>query len=143
MKKRLKILSFKAVGTVIPHTLEDVQLTLSDMGHRVFVVDIPAIEENHLKEIAIMDALVDVDPDLVFTIDSVGLLPYQYLTMRPEMKVISWFFDDPSAFLKDMDVSLFNSRYHLFCWDKAYEDVVKSLGVSRFSYMPFATNPKV
>ena len=143
MKKRLKILSFKAVGTVIPHTLEDVQASLSDMGHRVFVVDLPAITEKHLKEIAIMDALVDIDPDLVFTIDSVGLLPYQYLTMRPEMKVVSWFFDNPTGFVKDMDVSLFNSRYHLFCWDKAYEDVVKSLGVSRFTYMPFATNPKI
>lgn len=143
MNKRLKILSFKAVGTVIPHSLQDVQTTLSDMGHRVFVIDIPAIEENHLKEIAIMDALVDVDPDLVITIDSVGLLPYQYLTMRPEMKVVSWFFDDPSGFLTDIDVSLFNSRYHLFCWDRAYEDVVKSLGVDRFYYLPFATNPKI
>ena len=143
MKKRLKILSFKAVGTVIPHTLEDVQTTLSEMGHRVFVIDIPAIKENHLKEIAIMDALVDVDPDMVFTIDSVGLLPYQYLTMRPEMKVISWFFDDPSSFIQGMDVSLFNSRYHLFCWDRAYEDVVKSLGVRRFHYLPFASNPQI
>lgn len=143
MKKRLKILSFKAVGTVIPHTLEDVQTSLSEMGHRVFVVDLPEIHENHMKEIAIMDALVDINPDLVFTIDSVGLLPSQYLTMRPEMKVISWFFDDPAAFLREMDVSLFNSRYHLFCWDRAYEDVVKSLGVSRFSYMPFASNPKI
>ena len=143
MKKRLKILSFKAVGTVIPHSLQDVQMTLSKMGHRVFVVDLPGIKENHLKEIAIMDALVDIEPDLVFTIDSVGLLPYQYLTMRPEMKVVSWFFDDPSGFLKAMDVSLFNSRYHLFCWDRAYEDIVKSLGVSRFNYLPFATNPDI
>lgn len=143
MNKRLKILSFKAVGTVIPHTLTDVQSTLSKMGHRVFVVDLPAIEENHLKEIAIMDALVNVDPDIVFTIDSVGLLPYQYLTMRPDMKVVSWFFDDPAPFLQAMDISLFNSRYHFFCWDKAYEDVVKSLGVSRFHYLPFATNPDI
>ena len=143
MNKRLKILSFKAAGTVIPHTLTDVQSTLSQMGHRVFVVDLPAIDENHLKEIAIMDALVNIDPDIVFTIDSVGLLPYQYLTMRPDMKVVSWFFDDPAPFLQDMDISLFNSRYHFFCWDKAYEDVVKSLGVSRFYYLPFATNPAI
>jgi len=143
MNKRLKILSFKAVGTIIPHTLEDVQTTLSDMGHRVFVVDIPAVEGNALKEIAIMDALVEVDPDLVITIDSVGLLPSQYLTMNPEMKVVSWFFDDPTDFLKAMDISLFNSRYHVFCWDKAYEDIVKSLGVSRFTYLPFATNPHI
>ena len=143
MKKRLKILSFKAVGTVIPHTLEDVQTTLSKMGHRVFVIDIPAIDSNHLKEIAIMDALVDVEPDMVITIDSVGLVPSQYLCLNPNMKVVSWFFDAPPPFLKDMDVSLFNSRYHLFSWDKAYEDVVKSLGVSRFYYLPFATNPEI
>ncbi|MCM8528966.1 MAG: glycosyltransferase [Lentisphaeraceae bacterium] len=143
MNKRLKILSFKAEGTVIPHSLSDVQSTLSKMGHRVFVIDIPAIEQNHLKEIAIMDALVDVNPDMVFTIDTVGLLAYQYVAMRPEMKVVSWFFDNPVGFLSDIDTTLFNSRYHMFCWDRAYEDVVKSLGISRFNYLPFATNPDI
>jgi hypothetical protein len=143
MRKKYKILSFKASGTVIPHSLTDVQTTLSEMGHRVFVIDLPAIEDVKLNEIAIMDALVDINPDLVITIDSVGLIPCQYLTFSPKMKVISWFFDDPVPFLQGMDVTLFNSRYHLFSWDRAYEDVVKKMGVSRFYYMPFATNPKI
>jgi hypothetical protein len=116
MRKKYKILSFKGSGTVIPHSLTDVQTTLSEMGHRVFVIDLPAIEDVKLNEIAIMDALVDINPDLVITIDSVGLIPCQYLTFSPKMKVISWFFDDPVPFLQGMDVTLFNSRYHLFSW---------------------------
>ena len=140
--KKYKILSFKAVGVIIPHSLADIQHSLSRMGHRVYVVDLPAISDSTSREIAIMDALVQVDPDFVITIDNVGIIPKQYLELKPELKIISWFFDNPIHFLHS-DYPLINSRYFLFCWDKAYETLVRQQGIEHFYHMPFGTNPQV
>jgi spore maturation protein CgeB len=141
-KPKYKIISFKAVGTIIPHSLRDIQMSLSRMGHRVYVIDVPAISDSKSREIAIMDTLVEVDPDFVITIDNVGLIPQQYLELKPELKIISWFFDNPLHFLHNA-YPLINSRYFLFCWDKAYEEDVRNQGIKNFHYMPFGTNPYI
>ena len=78
-KKKYRILSFNASGVIIPHTLVDLQQTLSLMGHRVYVVDVPEIKDARSREIAIMDALIEADPHFIVTIDNVGLIPSQYL----------------------------------------------------------------
>ena len=125
-KRKYRILSFKAKGVVIPHSLADIQQTLSDMGHRVYVVDATESDKS-IAEVAIMDALVETDPDLVITIDNVGIVPTQYINLKPDLKVISWFFDNPTHYAIKGH-GYFNSRYNLFCWDRAYQDAVQQLG---------------
>ncbi|NQZ57213.1 MAG: glycosyltransferase [Lentisphaeraceae bacterium] len=145
-KKRLKVLSFKASGTVIPHSLNDIQQTLAQMGHRVYVIDLPVIGEKYgssAVEISMMDAIQDIGPDLIFTVDSVGLIAQQYLLLDPQVAIISWFFDNPIPFLNELNHGLMSSRYYLFSWDTAYKEDVLKEGVKYFSHLPWGTNPSV
>lgn len=139
---RQKILTFNAVGVVIPHTLVDLQMSLTNMGHEVLVIDLPSTPNPSLAEIAILDALLMYQPDIVMTIDTVGLVPEHYLYLCTQTKVISWFYDAPQHFL-DNSYALLGERYFVFCWDRAYEDVVKSFGIKNFIYLPLATNPLI
>lgn len=137
-----RILTFNADGVVIPHTLVDVQTTLRNMGHEVLVLDLPSTPSASLAEIAILDALLLHQPDIVITIDTVGLVPEHYLYICTQTKVVSWFYDAPQHFLTK-SYALLGDRYFVFCWDRAYEDIVKSFGVRNFIYLPLATNPLV
>ncbi|MCM8530243.1 MAG: glycosyltransferase, partial [Lentisphaeraceae bacterium] len=137
-----RILTFNAEGVVIPHTLADVQMTLRNMGHEVLVIDLPSTPNASLAEIAILDSLLLFQPDVVMTIDNVGIVPEHYLFICNQTKIVSWFYDAPQHFL-DKSYALLGDRYFAFCWDRAYEDVVKSFAVNNFIYLPLATNPLV
>ena len=91
---------------------------------------------------AVMDALVDTRPDVVFTVDTVGLMPRQYCFME-NIRIISWFFDQPGPFLKRDQFSAINNFYWLYCWDRTYEEVVRCEGIERWHHRPFAGNPTV
>jgi len=143
-KKGYKILSFHGEGTILPHSLRDMHEALKELGHRVYIIDIPQIAKfgPRVIELAIMDTLLELEPDIVITIDTVGLLAQQYVLLNPQIKIISWFFDNPIPFLKQLEVSLIRSNYYVFCWDRAYEqEVLKE--ASHFYHLPFGTNPAV
>ena len=140
--KKLKVLSSTAFGVVIPYSMMDIQTALSRQGHEVYVQDIAAIGNLHEGMIAILDGIVRVQPDALFTIDRVALLPNLMTVLDNPPRAISWFFDDPFAFIND-DYLHINSHYHIFCWDRAYVPRLKEKGFRYVEYQPFATNPLV
>ncbi len=138
----LKVLSSTASGVVIPYSMMDVQSTLSRLGHQVYVQDIVSMGSLQEGMIAILDGLVSVNPDVLFTIDRVALLPNLIAVLENPPRAISWFFDDPFAFIND-DYLHINSHYHIFCWDRAYVPRLKEKGFRHVEYQPFATNPLI
>ena len=138
----LKVLSSTASGVVIPYSMMDVQAALSRQGHQVYVQDIASMSSLHEGMIAILDGLVNVKPDVLFTIDRVALLPNLVAVLENPPQAVSWFFDDPFAFIND-DYLHINSHYHIFCWDRAYVPRLKEKGFRHVEYQPFATNPLI
>ena len=138
----LKVLSSTASGVVIPYSMMDVQAALSRQGHQIYVQDIASMSSLHEGMIAILDGLVNVKPDVLFTIDRVALLPNLVAVLEDPPQAVSWFFDDPFAFIND-DYLHINSHYHIFCWDRAYVPRLKEKGFRYVEYQPFATNPLV
>lgn len=146
----MKILSFTAMGTIIPYSLRDVHAGLCRLGHDVYVQDLASIATGKTGpgpdvHIAINDALAWLRPDAVVTLDKVGLLPHYYAVSAEPPLVVSWFFDAPMPFLDNPtgDLRWMNSRYHLYSWDRAYVDEVREYGIGRVHYLPFATNPEI
>lgn len=138
----LNILSYTATGVVIPHTLTDVQRALARMGHRVWVQDLARLGGTPERITALIDGLLAVQPDLVFTIDHVGILPEVIPLLAPPPRVVSWFYDDPLKIVNETFLSM-NSAYRIFCWDRAYVPELKRRGFAHVEFQPFATDPEI
>jgi|GEM_PF-5835565 len=139
-----RILTYTGLGVVIPHTLEDVRAALVETGHTVLVQDIVATGRtcSAAVKIAIVDGLVAASPDIVFTVDRVGLIPGAIAVLQRPKKVISWIYDNPGEFLS-RDFGHIASRFEVFTWDRAYIPMLNEKGFPNVRYMPFATNPAV
>lgn len=138
----MKILSFTATGALVPYSLLDVQAALLRLGHEVLVLDIAGIAAYQDKLVAIADALVSAEPDMIFTIDRIGLFPAALCLLKKPERVVAWFFDDPLASINE-EFLLINSRLHFFLWDRAYLPLLREKGYAHLDYCPFASNPDV
>ena len=147
MKRRARVLSFNALGTIIPFSLMDLQDALDKLDFRVFVQDLPNIsmeDDPKLIDIALIDGIIKIQPEIIFTIDQIGLSPpvYPFLQKRPQ--IISWFFDNPIPFFEKGQFSRYSDNHHTFCWDRFYIPILNEMGVKKnLHYMPFATNPEI
>jgi hypothetical protein len=119
----------------------DIQETLHTLGHDVRVIDLAALENYHLQVIAMLDALVAFNPDMIATVDHVGLVPYVLSVLPNPPVVLSWFFDNPLPFLRP-DFHYIQERLHLFIWDESYIPRLRAEGYPHVHYQPFATNIK-
>jgi hypothetical protein len=145
----LRVLTYTAPGAVIPHTLDDIRQALLELGHRVFVQDLAGLSararDAHALDVALIDGLVRTAPDVVLTIDAVGLVPAYLAMLEPCPRIVSWFYDDPIQVLdaKRMDFARIAGVYDIFCWDRSYLSALRARGLHRVHYMPFATSPHV
>lgn len=131
----MRILSFKADGRILPYTLRDAQDTLKRLGHQVDCLDLRNTPP-HVRMVLLADTLAVRRPDLIFTIDHTGMLPAVINALIQPPPVISWFYDNPLNILRPVD-QLLRDRLHLFLWDRAYIEPVRSLGFPHVNYQPY------
>ncbi len=142
----MRILTYTAVGTVAPYTLQDIHAAVNQLGFDVFVQDIAAVNNT----VAIIDGVVDVQPDIVLTLDTIGIDPLLLAAADPNLKIISWFYDNPLIFLQDryardlvVSYTYIADRYFIYSWDRAYIEAIGKIGFNFADYMPYGTNPAV
>ena len=138
----LKILSYTARGTVIPHTMLDLQAGLIGLGHEVYVQDLVSLPSFGQQVIAILDGLVALQPDLVMTMDRVALLPHCLAELEGPDHIVSWYFDNPFLNI-DRSFECIKHKYHIFSWDRAYLPALEKHGFRHVYYQPLATNPRI
>lgn len=131
----MRILSFKADGRILPHTLQDVQDTLRRAGHEVDRLDLRRAAPP-VRMVLLADTLAQRRPDLLFTVDHCGVLPAILNAFIHPPPVISWFYDNPLKILQPLD-RLIKDRLYLFLWDAAYMEPVRALGFTHVYYQPF------
>ena len=146
----LRVLSFAAPGEALPFSLADSQAAFRALGHEMHVVDLSGVTRDLELLDAVRRAVAGFVPDLVFTIDIVGLCPALMRDMG--VPVACWFFDDPTAFLKGDDdregehlipIADVGGNFHIFTWDRAYIEPLEAMGAAHVEYLPFAADPEV
>lgn len=146
----LRVLSFMLDGAAVPYSLMDSHAAFRALGHEVEVIDLRGFSRDQEQIDAVRKAAVSFAPDLIFTIDAVGLVPS--LMRSLEIPIISWFFDNPFGFLKNkicsdgapgIDIELLGDNYYVFSWDRYYIPQLKELGAPHVEYLPFAANPDI
>lgn len=135
----MRIYTFDAHGIIIPHTLKDVQQALAELGHDVFV------GPPHPSIVAVIDGIISTCPDMMITIDRVGLFPEYLAVMERPLKIVSWYYDNPINFLNATadDFHWINDLYHIFSWDREYLPALRQAGYGHTFFLPFATNPSI
>jgi len=99
-------------------------------------------QNRYQRLVAFADTLVSQKPDLLFTVDAIGLLPHLMGVLKDPPDVLAWFYDNPLPFLKEFFLSI-NKNLHLFLWDQAYIEPLKERGFKHLHYQHYATNPSV
>lgn len=144
-----RLLSFMARGDAIPPAFLDAHAAFRALGCDVRVLDLSAAEQWDDIRQRTLAALADTAPDAIFTLDAVGLTPEWFAAAG--VPVISWYFDNPYAFLDVpgrpahglVDATPLGDNYHIFCWDREYVEPLRDHGFAHVSYLPFAANPEV
>ena len=141
MENKLNIVSFEGQGRVLPHTLKDVQQVMALSGHRVFVLDMRN-QDRYRSLVAFADTMYSRRPDVLFTIDLIGLLPLLLAVMQKPPQVVAWLYDSPERMALESFLCI-RDHLHLFLWDRDYVKSMKDRGFRHVYYQPFGTNPLV
>lgn len=134
----MKILAFEPADNVGKYWVQDSCEAFRDLGHRVEVIELSQPGGRPLAEI--VDRLKEFQPDFIFTINHIGLIP-EFLKIIDKMAIrtVSWFIDDPFRYLKK---ELTSKNCVVFSCDKIYIQRLKDFGFEKVHYLPGATNPK-
>lgn len=136
-KKGLRILSFNAEGVVAPYALTEIQKTLAGMGHDIHVVDVVGASQRGQVVPEVLKAIGRFSPDMILTVDLVGLgLPF-FLT-TPPIPVVSLFFDNPKTYFADKESFFSFEHYYLFSIEESFVGQRKNT-----FYIPWCFEPEV
>lgn len=135
----MKILAFEPADNVGRYWVQDSCEAMRELGHRVEVIGLDLPNGRPLVEI--IDRLKEFQPDVIFTINHIGLIP-EFLEVVNKLGIFiaSWFIDDPFRYLKP-EIVIQNCI--IFICDKIYIQRLRDFGFEKVCYLPGATSPKV
>ncbi|HAV43616.1 TPA: hypothetical protein DCX15_06350 [bacterium] len=134
----LKIFIFEPSDNVGAYWVRDSCEALKELGNKIEVVKLVSTGKPLIE---ILKRLKEFAPNLIFTINHIGLIPeFVEVVNRMSLPVASWFVDDPFRYLSP-EIVIQNCI--IFSCDKFYIQRLKDFGFKRVYYLPGATNPKV
>lgn len=141
-RRRLKVLSFKIPRTIIRHILDDSIKAIMALGHDVRVIEPTRFWHSNRHFIERLSwEIRDFRPDLIFSVDHVGLVPRLFELMR--VPYGCWWVDNPFFWVtKEMLIQGVSDYACIFLWDRGYTDNLKALGFKEIHFLPLATNPE-
>jgi spore maturation protein CgeB len=141
-KEQLRVLLVNPDYFLIPEVMRGFR----KLGHEVRTVLFDRRREQGEEVVRrILTEVNDYGPDLVFTVNHLGL-DRQGLLMeffqRWRVPVVSWYVDSPAIILH-----LYEGRpsefAYIFVWDPAFIPEVKALGFEKVFSLPLATDPEI
>ena len=137
MNQKLKILSFTGQGIACSFALPEIHKTLARIGHEVLVVDIGTIEDVVRRDTLVIENTLAFEPDIILTIDIIGLVIAHFLSVPP-LKIVSLFFDNPNTHFTPSELMLTMNNYFVFSIDREF--VRQSFG-AHLHYTPWYYDP--
>lgn len=122
--------------------VREAEQALKSLGHVVLRVPIEAKGNREPIISRLIEAIVNLKPDFLFTMNHLGFDEDGILTeffKSIEMPVASWYVDSPNLIVRafDRNVSPFVS---LFLWDKSYIKDMEAMGFESVEYLPLGTD---
>jgi len=144
----MRILTFYSSGSALPYVLSDCTAALRELGHEVFVFDNtnvtildwdspPSRTSEHIVDTA------GFDPDLIFTINDIGLLPSLYNTLK--IPYAAWYFDPLTHIVGTFEQSLLRKQFDpnlafIFTIEKESFHLLHERGFKNIEYLPLGAN---
>lgn len=141
----LKILILNVSKRGVPFVLQDCLEGFKDLSHSVRIFDLlwPA----KLRIEKLKDEIDNFNPDFVFTIDHIGLMPNGFIPQLLNiMKIpyVSWFINNPFDYVvEEVLVQTISPYCCLFVCDQSYIEGLKRIGFKNVFYLPMASNNRI